>query len=576
MKLRNVISLLIVFAMLFILVAACADDNGGNETVTNENGTATQDTGTDGGADTNDNGGGIADTATGQPWNDLDYFADPVAWIQSQRFDETVTVTSVRSELAGWSYPDGQDIFDNGYTRFMYEHLNIRIEYDWVVDTSQYDTRLSLALASGEIPDFFYADSATFAMLVEDGIIADLSDYFAVYASPRVREITEFFPEGFDSARDNDGRLMAIPQMGFGVMSQANSLLWIRNDWLEASGRNAPSTIDEMIDLANVFKDEFGASYGLAVDNSLFGGVNNLLGIFNAYHAYPTIWVERGGEIVFGGIQPEVRTALERLQQMYADGFLSAEFAVSDTGRVNEDILNGEVGMMFGANWSGWWPLGDSLHLDENAIWIPHPVPNSDDTPVSMQTHWPVTYYLVVNRNSENADAVIRMLNAFQVLRDDFFLFPEDWRDQMMDSWQMSPVWFEDPSDDYIAFRALSEAVVTRDTSNVPPAMMFNYYNMLQWADERLPDGFGRYVQMMHSYRVLSEYLLNDRILMSAMRGPQPPGLAASWPSLETFQEEAFVRIIMGDPIEAFDDFVASWLAMGGEAGTREVNELYN
>jgi len=509
-------------------------------------------------------------------WHDLDYWGDPLAWVQSQAYDEVITLTSIKSEVAAWTYPDGQSIFDNGWIQFMEEHLNIRIEYEWVVDSGQYDTRLNLSLASGDIPDFFFVDPATFTMLVQDGLLADITDVFHNYASPRVSDIIDFFPEGFDSARDDHGRVMAIPQMGFGNMSGTNSLLWIRNDWLESSGRSAPATIDEMVDLAHVFMDDFGASYGLAVDNNLFGGINNLIGIFNAYHAYPTIWIrDNAGQVAFGGIQPEVRNALERLQDMYSDGILSAEFAVSDTGRVNEDILNGEVGMMFGANWAGWWPFADALNLNADAVWIPHPVPGSDNQPVSIQSSWPVWNYLVINNNAEHPEAVIKMLNAFQAIRDGAYVFPEDWSEHLINGWQMSPVWLENPSDDYIAFRSLNEALETGDLSNVPPDHIFSYENMLTWINDRDVEGFGRWVQMVHSYNVLSDYLLNDRILLSAMRGSYPPGLAAVQASLETLRDEAFVRIIMGASLDEFDSFVESWLAMGGANATQEVNEIY-
>jgi len=512
----------------------------------------------------------VADMTMGE------YLEDPVGFIRSQRYDELVTLTSFKWEIAAWTFPEGQSVHDNGYSRFIEEHLNIRVEYDWVVDVSQYETRLSLALASGDLPDFFYVDPATFIMLQEDGLIADMTDVFTRHASPRTREITDFFPEGFNSAIDADGNLMGLPQMGAGTIA-IPTILWVRSDWMDAAGLDAPSTMDELIDMAVIFMDDFGASYGIAVDRAMFGGINSILGVFNAFHAHPNIWLrdEATGELVFGSIQPEVKTALQALQDMYRDGIISAEFGVKDTGRVNEDIINGEVGIMFGLNWAGYWPFNDAVRANPEAIWRPMSVPSADSNPLYYQGPWPVTSYVVASRNSNFIEAAIKMANAFNVVSDDpSYFLPGD----VGAPWQSGPLWFEDPSSDYINHVALADAVSRMDPSNLTVARQRDFEQIMLWVEDGNPDGFGYYAQLTGhgSFGVIRPYVNADRIRLSEMRGAEPPGLAAVASTLNQLQETFFTRIIMGEPIELFDQFVSDWLAMGGEAGTIEVNEMYN
>ena len=46
--------------------------------------------------------------------------------------------------------------------------------------------------------------------------------------------------------------------------------------------------------------------------------------------------------------------------------------------------------------------------------------------------------------------------------------------------------------------------------------------------------------------------------------------------SLDKTMQETFVNIIMGEPIDKFDSFVADWYKLGGESITAEVNEWYS
>ena len=60
-------------------------------------------------------------------------------------------------------------------------------------------------------------------------------------------------------------------------------------------------------------------TYGLGVTGSpnvLTRNYGSLVGFFDAFGAHPTIWVEKDGELVYGGIQPECKEALVKLQEL--------------------------------------------------------------------------------------------------------------------------------------------------------------------------------------------------------------------------------------------------------------------
>ena len=57
--------------------------------------------------------------------------------------------------------------------------LNIDLNYVVVGNSTSYDQKLSLYLASGRMPDMFYTtNSSIYSQLLEDDMLADLSDSF--------------------------------------------------------------------------------------------------------------------------------------------------------------------------------------------------------------------------------------------------------------------------------------------------------------------------------------------------------------------------------------------------------------
>lgn len=57
--------------------------------------------------------------------------------------------------------------------------------------------------------------------------------------------------------------------------------------------------------------------------------------------------------------------------------------------------------------------------------------------------------------------------------------------------------------------------------------------------------------------------------------GALTPTMVERKTTLEKQQNEMFVKIILGDPIDKFDQFVKDWQKLGGDQITQEVNEWY-
>ena len=74
-----------------------------------------------------------------------------------------------RRTLANPKFPEGDSYEDNAYTRYVAEKLNIRIRDEFEANGEDYDRQVSLAIASGELPDALFIGSKDILdELVED------------------------------------------------------------------------------------------------------------------------------------------------------------------------------------------------------------------------------------------------------------------------------------------------------------------------------------------------------------------------------------------------------------------------
>ena len=106
-------------------------------------------------------------------------------------YEEAVTVEVGRPmEDYGVEIPEGETYVDNSVLDYIKEKLNIDVEYTWegVAYGENYTRCLSLTIASGEMPDILWInDEDILRQLVENDLVADLTDVYEQYASDLVK-----------------------------------------------------------------------------------------------------------------------------------------------------------------------------------------------------------------------------------------------------------------------------------------------------------------------------------------------------------------------------------------------------
>ena len=331
-----------------------------------------------------------------------------------ESYDPPITMRSVINVDATVKFLEGTDIHNNVWIKAYEELLGIKVTYDWVVDSSMYGQKLSLSVNSGAIPDMFRVTPDQLLLFQEAGLLTDLTSVYKTEASANTIEILTQDPVALKAATI-DGKLWGIPLTDASVATA--SMLWVRQDWLDKLGIPDPVTMDDVLAISRRFKEDdpdgngIADTFGLCASQTIHGAIANLRGFFNGYHAYSGIWYERDGKLVYGSVQPEMRTALLALQKMYTSGQLDQEFGVKDVNAVNEMIAQGKCGMAYGVWWIPYHPLGLSQQNNPQAFWSPFPIPSADSSPAKSQYSTAVGAFLVIRNGYEHPEALIRMVN---------------------------------------------------------------------------------------------------------------------------------------------------------------------
>ena len=114
-------------------------------------------------------------------------------------YDETVTLHTVTSETASAGYPDGDDVTNNVWTREYKNRFNVEVATDWVSD--EYDTKLNLSIAEGDIPDVFHVNESQLQQLVDADLILDLTDLYETYASDTIKGYINGDPDCLEAGK---------------------------------------------------------------------------------------------------------------------------------------------------------------------------------------------------------------------------------------------------------------------------------------------------------------------------------------------------------------------------------------
>ncbi len=172
-------------------------------------------------------------------------------------YAETVEIHIAAQEITNAIFAEGEDMFNNLWTKRWKELYNVNVVVDWV--SIDYETKLNLAIASNTLPDAFRCNAVQFNQLKTAGYLADLTDVYETYGGNTLKSVMEENWDIVETAMDGD-EILAIPQLHYGYECET-SQMWARSDWMEEAGLTGFESIEDIENAMQIFKDNYNAKY---------------------------------------------------------------------------------------------------------------------------------------------------------------------------------------------------------------------------------------------------------------------------------------------------------------------------
>ncbi len=515
-------------------------------------------------------------------------------------YEETLICNTGRSTIANPKFPEGDTYENNAYTRYVKDVLNVEIRDEFEANGADYDRQVSLAVASGELPDVMQIGSKDLLdELVENDLVADLTEVYEEYASDSIREIYDSYGGRCLEQASYDGRLMAMPGTN---LDSAPCIAYIRSDWLDKLGIRVDEdgdkciTVDELEWIAGEFLQEDPGESGKAVGMAFapyltaddYGGSGYTMNaIASAYGAFPKVWLQdENGQVYYGSVSPQMKEALGKMAEWFESGILDPQFGTRTWDDITALLTNGQLGIVFGPWHIPDWLLNNVRALDEDADFAAYAI--CDEEGRVNVTHSNATGgYMVVRKGYSNPEVLVKIINLYfdemvnspslKEEHPEVYAYINQGVDGTARVISLEINAYTSLLDDYHDIRSCVNGEMTEDEVHTAESksVVQSVKQYLENPQQAEVSDWAKYVSRMEGIDLIDRLTEEEKFCWDT---PVYYGVTEtmrmSSANLSTLEEETFVAIVTGaKDIDAFDTFRETWLAQGGEQITKEVQE---
>lgn len=235
----------------------------------------------------------------------------------------------------------------------VYQALSEKFHVDFTPITatqSQWKEKLNLLFSSNDLPDLFMSpgfETVQFEKWAQEGFLLPMSDYAGQY-----KNISAVLQQ-YDNLTKNmfDGKQYGLPVKngeGNEEGTICNHTLWIRKDWLNALGLQAPTTTEELYAVAKAFATQDPDGNGV---QDTYGYSSNgtwwLYPVMNMFDASYYNFAMKDGKYQPECLSDNMKAAVAYLHTMFQEGILDPDFVVNTEDQIFEKFITGKVGMFY-------------------------------------------------------------------------------------------------------------------------------------------------------------------------------------------------------------------------------------
>ena len=499
-------------------------------------------------------------------------------------------------------HPNNWTTADNDWTRLARDEYGINMELIWdVAEWGVYRERLNGQILAGQIPDFLNLGpdegenkwATTYVKrLYEQDLIVPMTEEIQTYSHERYLEMLNNL--GGDEALyafTYNGEVYALPQIGYG--NGSNTVYWIRQDWLNAVGKEVPTNYNELIDVIKAFttgdpdKDGQDNTFGLAINVENAGVKSNLF--FNGWGAFPGIWLENEetGKLEYGSIQPEMKDAIGALRELFTGGYIVDldTYASALNDGFYMCMTNGQCGVIEATSNYLQRFTGMKLMNPEFEL-IPTTGFSANGEEFKLTATGSHYRAYVVSTNCASPAVAVILMNMFMDCGEraetdmavkEQYMYSADGSSHY---YNFAPAITEYSELGSNQHEIIKEALETGDTSGLTTQGQVQIYNYVKKYLDQEGRDYINYWYWERMYGVdgaAGVYETDPEAVRDLFQGASTDTMILKLDDLTAALNVAVNEIITGvQELEYFDVAIQQWLEQGGQAITDEVNAWYD
>ncbi len=236
------------------------------------------------------------------------------------------------------------DYETNDYTLWLEEQTGYDIKFQLFSGSgADYATQVSLMMTGNEpLPDMFLDVSGSLNEMGNEGALQNIAGYLQHQAYYTTQTLNDYFPDPAERALVEKQLVTSLRDMETGAIYQMPHMYGNKNDtllaqtvinveWLEAVGKEMPTTVEELYDVLVAFRDKDPNGNGKPDEIPMFGRdtevTQNIISwVINAYtlfHFAYKVAVDENNQVYAPFLTDEYREAMKYLNKLVDEGLLS-------------------------------------------------------------------------------------------------------------------------------------------------------------------------------------------------------------------------------------------------------------
>jgi len=435
----------------------------------------------------------------------------------------------------------------------------------------EFGEKLKLRLAAGDAPDIMRLPRNGFSVpeMIDGGVAADLTELLPKYAPTVYKAVPADFWKVVKYESPSKDKIFYIPTL----RNASTHGAFIRKDWLDRLGLELPETKEDFYNVLKAFKEQDANGNGDPNDEIPTSGRGPGRWwdhLFTPYgvamvEGFPT-WDYYDGKLQYGGVQPEMKTALADLAEAYQDGLIDPEVLINKPATWEGKIFNDQVGIHFHMPIFLGGKLPKVYPNFEEAEWVwlpPYKVAGTD-------SKWSEGYVSSMNTNekvviaNKDEETVINALKLLEYLQQPEVAIANtngiEGRDYTMENGKMVRLPINENNPEISTW--VTDPIVRTNE-------MFQTSARLSALSMSTPKLVERGLKTM-------DQMFEDAKVITVVGTSLPQNIYDGFPDIATHQLyfSTMAKILVGElSIDAFDDYVTKWYATGGEDVTARAQQ---